>query len=263
MSFAICRQNRRWMSSAPRSVAINSVDKHASVESTGVKHVSDSTVQTKKQHLRRFWRQHTSQLLKVDELSSDIQESKESSTAGPPKPDICLSDERKDQRRFISMHPDQFNAGLSMFQRMKAIDKPDKRIVDALWQRLTGKECERYRIPIDPKWVLPQPLRLVKQVKTQQDSFPDLSLPEFAFIGRSNVGKSRLLDALTSPLPRKGQPTTRSFRATAPISDEPGTTKSLDFYRAGTLLRFVNVDCEFMISLNIDAWICQVMALPM
>ena len=50
------------------------------------------------------------------------------------------------------------------------------------------------------------------------DQLPDATLPEVAFAGRSNVGKSSLVNALT------GQ------KALARASSEPGRTKQLNFF---------------------------------
>lgn len=48
--------------------------------------------------------------------------------------------------------------------------------------------------------------------------FPPGTLPEVAFSGRSNVGKSSLLNVLTSR------------KRLAPVSGQPGKTKTIDFY---------------------------------
>ncbi len=59
------------------------------------------------------------------------------------------------------------------------------------------------------------------------DSFPRDLLPEVAFAGRSNVGKSSLINALT------GQPIARA-------SSTPGRTQEINFFKLGT--RFCLVD---------------------
>lgn len=53
---------------------------------------------------------------------------------------------------------------------------------------------------------------------TQVDKLPDPNLPEYAFIGRSNVGKSSLINALTS---RKGL---------AKTSQKPGKTQLINHF---------------------------------
>src|SRR5437763_3211834 len=51
------------------------------------------------------------------------------------------------------------------------------------------------------------------------DSFPSDRLPEIAFLGRSNVGKSSLINALTG------------HRKLAFTSNTPGRTQTINFYR--------------------------------
>ena len=58
---------------------------------------------------------------------------------------------------------------------------------------------------------------------------PDESLPEFAFIGRSNVGKSSLLNMLS------GQ------RALARVSPTPGFTKLINFFTMNKTWRLVDL----------------------
>ena len=59
---------------------------------------------------------------------------------------------------------------------------------------------------------------------------PDPNVPEIAFAGRSNVGKSSLLNALTN---RKGL---------ARTSNTPGRTQELNFFDVGSPLQFRLVD---------------------
>lgn len=58
---------------------------------------------------------------------------------------------------------------------------------------------------------------------------PDANLPEIAFAGRSNVGKSSLINALTGRL------------KLARASTEPGRTRDLNFFRVGDTLRLVDM----------------------
>ena len=59
--------------------------------------------------------------------------------------------------------------------------------------------------------------------------FPAESLPEVAFLGRSNVGKSSLLNQLV------GQ------KGLAFVSSTPGRTQSINFYRVAEELHFVDL----------------------
>jgi len=59
--------------------------------------------------------------------------------------------------------------------------------------------------------------------------FPAEDLPEVAFLGRSNVGKSSLINALT------GQ------RKLAFTSNTPGRTQTINFYRVDGKLHFVDL----------------------
>ena len=61
------------------------------------------------------------------------------------------------------------------------------------------------------------------------DGLPPVAGPEVAFAGRSNVGKSSLLNALT------GQ------RALARVSQQPGRTRQLNFFDLGERLTLVDM----------------------
>jgi GTP-binding protein len=61
------------------------------------------------------------------------------------------------------------------------------------------------------------------------DQLPQVAGPEVAFAGRSNVGKSSLLNALTGR------------RALARVSGEPGRTRQLNFFDLGGRLTLVDM----------------------
>jgi GTP-binding protein len=61
------------------------------------------------------------------------------------------------------------------------------------------------------------------------ESCPAETLPEFAFIGRSNVGKSSLLNALTRT------------KGLAKVSDTPGFTKLINFFTINKSWRLVDL----------------------
>jgi GTP-binding protein len=73
-----------------------------------------------------------------------------------------------------------------------------------------------------------KPIRFVAGVATMEQ-FPELNLPEVAFIGRSNVGKSSLLNALV------GQ------NHLARTSGTPGATRQLNFFNLNEVLHLVDV----------------------
>lgn len=73
-----------------------------------------------------------------------------------------------------------------------------------------------------------KPVRFVAGVATMEQ-FPELTLPEVAFIGRSNVGKSSLLNALVN----NGK--------LARTSGTPGATRQLNFFNLNDVLHLVDV----------------------
>ena len=52
----------------------------------------------------------------------------------------------------------------------------------------------------------------------RKDQYPDSGLPEIAFLGRSNVGKSSLINSLCN------------YRGLARVSGEPGKTQTINYF---------------------------------
>ncbi len=64
---------------------------------------------------------------------------------------------------------------------------------------------------------------------TKLEDLPEANLPEIAFIGRSNVGKSSLINAVCGR------------KTTARVSNTPGRTQELNFFRVGTRFHLVDM----------------------
>ena len=69
----------------------------------------------------------------------------------------------------------------------------------------------------------------LEKVAVKKDQYPAADLPEFAFCGRSNVGKSSFTNAM---LGRKNL---------ARTSGKPGKTRTINFYRINDDLRLVDL----------------------
>jgi len=64
---------------------------------------------------------------------------------------------------------------------------------------------------------------------TSPAQFPNLRLPEFAFLGRSNVGKSSLLNVLAG------------VKKLAKVSAQPGRTQAINFFTIGESVTFADL----------------------
>jgi len=78
--------------------------------------------------------------------------------------------------------------------------------------------------PIVEHQLLNRPIVIFAGSAASPDQFPRDGLPEVAFLGRSNVGKSSLLNALTGA------------RGLARVSSRPGRTRLVNFFRVGSEL---------------------------
>jgi len=69
----------------------------------------------------------------------------------------------------------------------------------------------------------------IEAVAVKPEQYPPDVLPEIAFAGRSNVGKSSLLNMLTNR------------KSLARVSSSPGKTRTINFYRIGDRFRIVDL----------------------
>lgn len=69
----------------------------------------------------------------------------------------------------------------------------------------------------------------LEAVAVRPDQYPDGDLPEIAFAGRSNVGKSSLLNLITRR------------KKLAHVSGNPGKTRTINFYRINDAFRIVDL----------------------
>lgn len=70
------------------------------------------------------------------------------------------------------------------------------------------------------RWLFSQPTRFLRGASSMA-ALPPVTLPEIAFVGRSNVGKSSLINALTH------------HKNLARVSHTPGRTQELNFFSLG------------------------------
>ena len=69
----------------------------------------------------------------------------------------------------------------------------------------------------------------LEAVAVKPNQYPPVGLPEIAFAGRSNVGKSSLLNLLTGR------------KALARVSGSPGKTRTINFYKVNDEFRIVDL----------------------
>lgn len=69
----------------------------------------------------------------------------------------------------------------------------------------------------------------LEAVTAKRNQYPEDNLPEIAFAGRSNVGKSSLLNLLTGR------------KKLAKVSGSPGKTRTINFYRINDAFRIVDL----------------------
>ena len=69
----------------------------------------------------------------------------------------------------------------------------------------------------------------LETVAVKKSQYPEDNVPEVAFAGRSNVGKSSLLNLLTNR------------KSLARVSGSPGKTRTINFYRINDAFRIVDL----------------------
>ena len=69
----------------------------------------------------------------------------------------------------------------------------------------------------------------IEAVAVKRTQYPEAGLKEIAFAGRSNVGKSSLLNLLTGK------------KSLARVSGSPGKTRTINFYRINDEFRIVDL----------------------
>lgn len=69
----------------------------------------------------------------------------------------------------------------------------------------------------------------IEAIAVKPSQYPEEGLPEIAFAGRSNVGKSSLLNLLTGR------------KSLAKVSGSPGKTRTINFYRVNDSFRIVDL----------------------
>jgi len=82
--------------------------------------------------------------------------------------------------------------------------------------------------PTDPAWLFAQESKFIAGAMTE-DALPETGPVEIAFAGRSNVGKSSLINALTNR------------NALARVSRTPGRTQQINFFDLGGRLVLVDL----------------------
>lgn len=73
------------------------------------------------------------------------------------------------------------------------------------------------------------------------DQFPKDRLPEVAFVGRSNVGKSSLMNALLVQAAKRAKRGSLRPKTLAKTSQTPGRTRAVNFFRVDRRLYFADL----------------------
>lgn len=126
-----------------------------------------------------------------------------------------LNSLKKGPSALLIKHP------LKVVARAEAIERPTRRQMEATRRFFDNCNVSLSRIVSEPEKI---------------DGLS--TLPEVAFMGRSNVGKSSLLNALLYPKSSSGSVTNKEF---ARVANHPGYTKTLNFFTCGRQVRVVDM----------------------
>ncbi|RUP50637.1 P-loop containing nucleoside triphosphate hydrolase protein [Jimgerdemannia flammicorona] len=135
--------------------------------------------------------------------------------AAPQKPH-----ELSNRKKFARIQPP-----ISTFKRIEELGLGALRRINRFAKLKEIVDSEQERLP-EPEFTFPH-LIFFAGAKVES-SFPPESLPEFGFVGRSNVGKSSLINALANS-------------SVVRVSDKPGLTQQINFYTAGEFFHMVDL----------------------
>ena len=128
-------------------------------------------------------------------------------------------------RRLCTLAADAHKSGtLSVRDRLRRQEAPQD-ILDHI--RAIGIARARGKRAPPPTRLGDREMGRIKEISSARsaDELPTRAIDEVAFAGRSNVGKSSLLNALAGK--RSGITSTTGI---APVKNSPGVTKTIDFY---------------------------------
>ncbi|KAI0218669.1 hypothetical protein L0F63_004524, partial [Massospora cicadina] len=101
---------------------------------------------------------------------------------------------------------------------------------------LRGERARKFH---EQKFDVLPPLQFFAGAK-RMESIPKPTLPEIAVVGRSNVGKSRMLNSLFGH-GNETQADTGAAGAIVRHADRPGVTKQLNFFTCGNMFHLVDM----------------------
>ncbi|KAN0022874.1 hypothetical protein ACTFIU_005615 [Dictyostelium citrinum] len=152
-----------------------------------------------------------SQTLKIKQQLEDLEKHGKISTSDPNSKNQKFKNQDFDPKQLEKLKQNK----LGKFKQ----NKPKK--------GTTKLETIRKEVSKDIERFFGSKLKFIGAARTVESFLPE-SLPEVAFIGRSNVGKSSLINALTQ-------------RGLAKTSNKPGQTQSINWFELGSTLYLVDL----------------------